>query len=95
MMYLNPIQMRGGKDPLPPSFFPVTFFSLAQIIELEPRPPPQKKCSFWSNPYKIEVMITSPIEVQQLQIFVHLAISISDSRGNILLVTSWREIMAL
>ena len=39
-MYLNPIQMRGGKDPLPPSFFPVTFFSLAQIIELEPRPPP-------------------------------------------------------
>ena len=41
-MYLNPIQMRGGKDPLPPSFFPVTSFSLAQIIELEPRPPPQK-----------------------------------------------------
>ena len=40
-------------------------------------------------------MITSLIEVEQLQIFGQLAISTSDSRDNILLVTSWREIMAL
>ena len=41
-MYRNPVQMRGRKDPLPTSFFPVTFFSQAQIIEVEPRPPPKK-----------------------------------------------------
>ena len=30
---------------------------------------PQKKQFFWSNPYKIEVMITSPIEMLELPNF--------------------------
>ena len=97
MMFLNPIQMRGGKAPLPTSFSPITFFSQAQIIELKLRPPrlqKKKKWFFWSNAYKIEVMITSLIEVEQLQIFGHMATSTSHSRDIILLVTSWREIMA-
>ena len=36
----------------------------SQIIKLEPRSP-VKKSGFWSNPYKIEVMITFLIEMLQ------------------------------
>ena len=42
------------------------------IIELEPRPPLKKKRFFWSNPYKIEVVITSLIEMLQLPNFGHM-----------------------
>ena len=37
-----------------------------QIIELEPRPPSKKKMFFWTNPYKIEVIITPLIEILAL-----------------------------
>ena len=36
---------------------------------------PQKKWFFWSNPYKIEVMITSFIEVLELPNFGHMTTS--------------------
>ena len=36
---------------------------------------PQKKCFFWSNPYKIEVMITSLIKLLELPKFGHITIS--------------------
>ena len=36
---------------------------------------PSKKCFFWSNPYKIEVMITSPIEMLELPNFGHMTTS--------------------
>ena len=37
---------------------------------------PQKKHFFWSNPYKIEVMITFLIEMLQLPYFGHMTASI-------------------
>ena len=44
---------------------------------------PQKKWFFWSNPYKIEVMITSPIEMLELPNFGHMTRSTIyfESRG--------------
>ena len=52
---------------------------------------PSKKRFFWSNPYKIEVMITILIEMLQLPNFGHITISKIwfESRDKILLVTSW------
>ena len=56
---------------------------------------PSKNRFFWSNPYKIEVMITSLIEMLKLPNFDHMTISRMqfESRGKIMLVTSWTEIM--
>ena len=45
------------------------------MIELEPRPP-IKKAVFWSNSYKIKVMITSFIEMLELPNFGHMTTSI-------------------
>ena len=44
---------------------------------LEPRAPFKKNQSFWSNPYKIEVMITSLIEMLELPNFGHMTTSIT------------------
>ena len=56
---------------------------------------PQKNRFFWSNPYKIEVVITSLMEMLQLPNFGHMNTStiLFESRDNILLVTSSAEIM--
>ena len=52
---------------------------------------PQKKCFFWSNPYKIEVMITSLIKLLELPKFGHITISTIyfESHDKVLLVTPW------
>ena len=55
----------------------------------------QKKRFFWSNPYKIEVVITSLIEMLQLPDFGHTNTSTIwfESRDKILLLPSSTEIM--
>ena len=45
-----------------------------QIIELEPSTP-QENWFLWSNPFKIEVMITSLVEILELSIFGHMTTS--------------------
>ena len=51
---------------------------------------PSKKCFFWSNPYEIEVMITSVKEILELLNFGHMITSKTrfESSDKILLVTS-------
>ena len=51
---------------------------------------PQKKCSFWSNPYKIEVMITSLIEMLEWPNFDHMTSSTvwHESHDKVFLLTS-------
>ena len=63
----------------------------SQIIELEPRPSLKKKCFFWSNSYKIEVIITSLIEMLDLSDFGHMTTSAiqNESCDKVLLVISW------
>ena len=49
----------------------------------------------WSNPYKVEVVITSLIEMLELPNFGHMittAIKL-DSPDKIMLVMSWTEVM--
>ena len=41
-----------------------------------PKTYPQKKWLFWSNPYKINIMITSLIEMLELLNFAHMTTSI-------------------
>ena len=55
----------------------------------------QKKWFFWSNPHKIEVVITSLIDVLKLPNLGHMTTSKIqfESREKILLVMSWTEIM--
>ena len=55
----------------------------------------RKKQFFWSNPYKIEVVITFLIVLLQLTNFGHMTTSILwfESWDKHLLVTSWLEIM--
>ena len=68
---------KGKKDP-PIQCFPCNFegYTLFQskIIECELRAP-LKKWFFWSNPYKIEVMITSFIEMLELPDVGHITTS--------------------
>ena len=45
------------------------------IIELGAKSIPQKNWFFWSNPYKIEVMITSLIEMLELAHFGYMTTS--------------------
>ena len=49
---------------------------------------------FWSNSYKIDVIITSLIEKPELPNFGHMTISTIkfESRDKILFVTSWTTI---
>ena len=56
---------------------------------------PSKKWFFWSNPYKVKVMITSLIGMLELPNFGHMTISTIyfESRDKIMFVTSWIEIM--
>ena len=56
---------------------------------------PQRKWFFKWNPYKIEVMITSLIEILELPNFSHMTTSpISlEARNNVLFVMSWKETM--
>ena len=56
---------------------------------------PSKKEFFWSNLYKIEVIIIFLIEMLQLPKFGHIATSIIkvESLDHILLVMSWSKIM--
>ena len=56
---------------------------------------PSKKAVFWPNPYKIEIMITSLIEMLELPNFGHMTTStiLFQSRDKILLVKLWTEIM--
>ena len=56
---------------------------------------PRRKRLFWSNPYKIEVVITSLIEMPQLPNFGHMNTSTIwfESRDKILLVTSSAKVM--
>ena len=55
---------------------------------------PQKKRFFWSNPYKIEVTITSLIEMLESPIFGHMTkFTMQFESGNkFLLVTSWEKL---
>ena len=55
---------------------------------------PSKKWLFWSNLYKIEVKVTSFIEMLELPNFGHMTISTTqfESRDTILLVKPWTEI---
>ena len=67
-------------------------------MELKERAPLKKKKKKWfsrSNLYKIEVLITSLIEMPELPNIGHMATStmLLESRDQILLVTSWTEIM--
>ena len=50
---------------------------------------PQKNCFFWTNPYEIEVMITSLIEMLQLPNFDHMTTTAIwfESSDKILVVT--------
>ena len=54
-----------------------------------------KKSFFWSNSYKIEVMITSQIEMIELQNFGHMTECTIrfESPDKILFLTSWTGIM--
>ena len=52
---------------------------------------PSKKWFFWSNPYKIEVMVTSLIEMLDLPNFGHMTTLTTIN----FLVTSWKEIKTL
>ena len=51
---------------------------------------------FWSNPYKVEVMITSLIEVLDLPNFGHMTTSKIqfEARDKTLLVIPWAEIIS-
>ena len=55
----------------------------------------QKIFFFWSNPYKTEVIITSPLEVLELPNVGHINTYkiLFEPRDKILLVTSWTKIM--
>ena len=46
-----------------------------QIIELKPRPALKYRVFFWSNLYKIKVMITSDIEMLEVPNFGHMTTS--------------------
>ena len=54
---------------------------------------PKKSVFFWSNPYKIEVMITSFVEVLQLPNFGHMTISTIqfESRNNVWWWRHWQK----
>ena len=52
---------------------------------------PSKKWFFWSNPYKIEVMVTSLIEMLDLPNFGHMTTLTTIN----FLVTSWKETKTL
>ena len=41
-------------------------------MQLEPRPPLKKSVFFWSNSYTIDTMITSLIEMLELQNFGYM-----------------------
>ena len=60
------------------------------MIELEPRPLRKKSVFSGKNPYKIEVMITSLIEVLELPNFGHLTTFTMyfEAKDETLLVTS-------
>ena len=44
-------------------------------IQNKKKSTPQKKWFFWSKPYKIEVLITSLIEIPELPNFSHMVTS--------------------
>ena len=46
-----------------------------KLVNLEPRPPLKKMLFFWLNPHKIEVVITSLIEMLELPNFGHMITS--------------------
>ena len=56
---------------------------------------PLKQWFLWSNPYKIDVIITSLIEMLELPKFDHITTSAIKfkSDDNILPVTSWAKIL--
>ena len=56
---------------------------------------PQKIVSFWSNPYKIVVILTSLTEMLELLNFVYMTTSTIwfESRDKMLLVTLWANVM--
>ena len=90
----------SSKNFLPFTFNP--FATLVQSFRIIPSDNPKllnlnqdypsKKVFFWSNCYKIEVMITSLEEMLELPNFGHMT-KLFDSRDNILLVTSYTELM--
>ena len=47
----------------------------AEIQNKKKKSTPQKKWFFWSKPYKIEVLITSLIEIPELPNFSHMVTS--------------------
>ena len=53
---------------------------------------PQKIVLFWSNSYKMVVVIVPLIEMRELPNFGHINTS-TESHGKILLVMSWKKIM--
>ena len=67
----------------------IAVFLLLQIAPLK------KIVFFWSNPYKIEVMITSVIEILEFPNFGGMITptTLFDSCNEIWLVTSWEEFM--
>ena len=79
----------------PKTFLAFTFCLFTRLVNywIQTKINRQKRQFFCSNPYKIEVMITSPLEMLE---FCHMTISTIyfESSDKILLVTSWAEIMA-
>ena len=69
-------------------FYVCTQFQ-SQIIELEPRSP-LKKVIFQSNPYKIEVVITSLIEKLELPNFGHMTATIQYNLSRVIKFCWWR-----
>ena len=61
------------KELLNPAFFNNFFISFS--LSTWTKSTPQKNWSFWLNPYKIEVMITSLIEMLELANFGHMTTS--------------------
>ena len=81
----NPIQDRGQKDP-PPNFLNFgsnsflckvsrPYLVLVSNYWIWTKSTPQKNWFFWSDPYKIKVMITSLREVLEILKFGHMTIS--------------------
>ena len=71
----EPVRKRNEAvlNDLPGELF--TLEANGKVPELEPTLPLKKNSLFWSNPYKIEVMITSLMEILKLSNFGHMTTS--------------------
>ena len=67
---------------------------ISKLLNLNQKKP-SKNWFFWWNPYKIDVMITSVINLQELPSFGHMTTHTTEfeSCDKTLLVTSWTDIL--